>query len=666
MAEQTPGFRFGPFLADPKAYRLMRAGEPIALSPKVLDLLFLLASRPATLVTKDDILQALWPDVAVTENAVTQAISDLRHALGDSPTTPKYVQTVPRRGYRFVAPVEVIEDARATADAALVHAALSRATLPGASTSGKPRSVVVMNFTNVTGDPGFEWLAAGIAETVTNDLRQIRDLSVIDRVLVDVAALSEVVARAATDPATSASPAWPDLIVVGSFQRSGDRIRITARTVDVATREALAHAKADGALADVFQLQDAIVTQLSAALRLTMPPTASARIRAHETSNLEAFRALTEGRLKLETLDASQVPAAMADFERAIALDGRYAPAHVGLAHACFWRFQASRANNRPDAEALQAAIGHARRAIALDSDLAEAHSALAFFLAAADRPAEAIAAGRLAVALEPGNWRHQFRLGTAAWGDARLAALQSVVDVFPQMAYAHFGIAMVHVARGALGRAEMVLRQGLASAPEESAGPSRLPGSGLHWLVGLILLAQGDVAAARAEFDRERARSGRGLFANEFAMDAELGHAYALIGEGDLTSAESMLRRALDRFPDHARSWVAMAVVCRRQSRRGDAEAATGRALDAIEELRAHGRGGEAEVTSALLRATTGAESDAIASLSRLLATAPPGFVGWTLPIEPLLADLRGSAAFREVLDRLAARAEGARAQGV
>lgn len=662
MAPSANSFRFGPFLADRRAYRLTQSGQPVALPPKVLDLLFLLASQPSRLVTKDDILQALWPDVAVTDNAITQAISDLRHALGDSATAPRFVQTVPRRGYRFVAPVEAIdppgEPGPHVVSPAQPPSVSPRAELDAARTG--PRSVVVMNFTNVTGDADVDWLAAGLAETVTNDLRQIRDLTVIDRVLIDAATVSDVVARAGMDPPAPGTRPWPDLIVVGSFQRSSDRIRITARAVDVGTREALAHAKADGALGEVFELQDAIVTQLSSGLRLTMSPAAAARIRAHETSSLEAYRALTEGRLKLETLDPAQVPSAIADFERALALDGRYALAHVGLAHASFWRFQASRANNRPETASLRAAIDHARRAIAQDSDLAEAHSALAFFLAAADEPGEAIAAGRLAVALEPGNWRHHFRLGVAAWGNERLAALRTVVAVFPQMAYAHFGIAMVHVARGDLDRADAVLRQGIASESEAAAGAPRLPGSGLHWLLGSICLARGDAPSARAEFDRELAKPARGLFASEFALDADLGHAYARIAEGDLAGAESMLRRALDRFPDHARSWVAMAVVCRRQGRRPDAEAAMSRALDAIEELRRHGRRAEAEVTAALLQATTGAESEAVASLGRLLATAPAGFAGWTLPIEPFLSDLRGRGALRDVLARLSARAEG------
>src|SRR5688500_5875599 len=98
-------YKFGPFLVDGGAYRLLRDGENVPLSPKIIDLLLFLAARPSVLVSKDELFNALWPDVAVTDNALTQAVSELRQALGDDPGKPKYVQTVARRGCRVVATV---------------------------------------------------------------------------------------------------------------------------------------------------------------------------------------------------------------------------------------------------------------------------------------------------------------------------------------------------------------------------------------------------------------------------------------------------------------------------------------------------------------------------------------------------------------------------------
>src|SRR3990170_4431386 len=162
-------YRFGPFAVDAVSYRLLRDGEVIPLSPKIIDLLLYLVARQSALVPKDELFAALWPDVAVTDNALTQAVSELRQALGDDPASPTYIQTVARRGYRFVAPVDALAPVR-PGDASGVAAGGTRAV----------RAIAVTDFVNLAGDTDFAWLATGIAETVTNDLRELGGLRVID------------------------------------------------------------------------------------------------------------------------------------------------------------------------------------------------------------------------------------------------------------------------------------------------------------------------------------------------------------------------------------------------------------------------------------------------------------------------------------------------------
>ena len=643
-------FKFGPYTIDPAAYRLTQGETPIQTSPKGLDLLLLFVKQPGLLLTKDEIFRRLWPDVAVTDNALTQVVSELRQALGDSPASPTYLQTVARRGYRFIAPVELASAAPAAADAP--------ASMPVARQSGQ-RAILVLDFLNVPGDPEMAWLASGIAETITNDLRAIRDLRVLDRALLPRGAGAPGEAGLGDALAAAAKSATVDLAVVGSFQRSKDRIRITARVVDVPTREALAHAKADGLLADVFALQDAIVTQLSAGLKITLTKPASMRITARETSSLDAYRALTEGRLKLETLDPSQVPEAQQLFETAIAQDDGYALAHVGLAHAHFWRFQASRVQNKPERAELNAAIQSARRAIEIDPELAEAHSALAFFLASADRSREAIEAGRLAVAIEPGNWRHQFRLGVAVWGSERLAAIDAVLAWYPKMTYAHFTAAMVHIARGDLAAASELLDTAIAREAEAAGGPRRFPASGLHWLRGLIHLTQNAPDRARGEFERELAGAREHLFAAEFAMDALDGLGFLALAAGDAPAARALFERALAHVPSHARSLVGVAAACDRLNDAKGAATARSRADAAITELRAHGRLAEAAVAQALAHAGAGRAADALVALDALFDPAMPPIAGWTVPIEPLLRGLHTQPAFSDVLRKLRQRAD-------
>jgi DNA-binding winged helix-turn-helix (wHTH) protein/tetratricopeptide (TPR) repeat protein len=627
MFTPAASYSFGPFVLDASAYRLVHETGPIALSPRALDLLFLFASRPGVLLTKDGILAELWPDVAVTDNALTQVVSEVRQAIGDKPSTPRYLETVPRRGYRFVATIERLESA-------------AGAPMAGARpTESARRTVAVADFANVTGDRELAWLSAGIAETITNALRGVRDLHIADR------------------PAVRPLTAGGDVMISGSFQRAGDQLRVTAEAVDAGTRESLAQARADGLLADVFRLQDEIVSALVERLHLAIPPVAAARMHARETASLEAYRALTEGRLKLEALDPALVPGAILDFERARDLDPSYALAFVGLAHAVFWRFQASRAMNAPDRTSLAQAIAHARHAVDLDPDLAEGHAALAFFLASADRPREAVAAGRVATALEPANWRHQFRLGVAAWGDERVACFEAVTRVYPQMAYAHFGQAMVEVARGHLDRARRTLESGTALDTLRAAD-ARFPSAGLHWLLGLIHLSSGAVTEAEAAFDREIARTGRDLFAAEFAMDAWNGRGFARLAADDDAGAIAMFERALEHVPGHARSLLGLADAHRRQGHRAAADEVMARAREAIEALRSHERHTEAAMATACGHALSGRSAEATLALEELLAQAPPGQAGWTIPVEPFTRVLRGAPGLQTVLDALAARA--------
>jgi len=352
-------YRFGPFAVDRAAFRVARDGaETVPLTPKLLDLLLHLLDHAGELVTKEALLDAVWPGANVTDNAVAQAVSDLRQALGDDSASPRFIKTVARRGYRFVAEVETI--------------------VPSAA------------------------------------------------------------------PPT---------------------------------------------------------------------PAAAVRIGARETSSLDAYRAAAEGWLRIESLDVAELQHAIDDFRRAVSLDHRYALAYTGLANAEFALYEATRSDNEPAQELLDQAVDHARHGIALDDGLAEAHGTLAMLLVSAWQTAEAVSEAQRAVAIEPTNWRHHFRLGHASWGEARVKAGEVTLAQYPGFAFAHFQIAMVHVARGRLQDAEAILRRGAAVQDRQREHRERFPALGLHWLSGLVSLARGDAASALAAFDRDvgALRSGPG-----------------------------------------------------------------------------------------------------------------------------------------------------------
>jgi DNA-binding winged helix-turn-helix (wHTH) protein len=633
-------YRFGPFVVDRTRYRVLRGDNAVDLTPKLLDLLLHLVDHAGSLVTKEQLLDALWPDANVTDNALAQAVSELREALGDDAATPHYIKTVARRGYRFIAPVDEIKTA--PAEPARSPAALS--TEPAAS------SIAVMDFLNVTGDADAAWLSAGIAETVTGDLRTIGRFKVADR-----ARVVDAMRRTNGSLHDVAATLGVTFAVVGSYQRNADRVRITARIVNIASGDALADAKVDGALADIFQLQDQVVGQFSKELGITALRQSGG---PRETPSLDAYRAYTEAWLHLETLDLREIPQAIADFERAIEIDARYALALTGLASAELAAYEVTRSDNQPARTLLERAIDHARRAIALDETLAEAHATLALLLVSAWQTTEAVRAARRAVALEPSNWRHFFRLGHASWGDERLRAANNTLALYPDFAFAHFQMAMVHVARGHLREAETVLRQGAAVQDRQMARGDRYPGLGLHWLLGLVRLTQGDREEALGEFDREmKLANPNRLYGREYQMSALQARGMCLLEMGKPSEAIAALQEGLAIYPDHAQTHVALAVAFRAKGSADD-ERATRQKLATIDRTLTVSRPIEGKLVESQLLATDGKSEQAAETLCRLLDTAPPGFAAWTLPVDPLFRQLQGTTAFTDVLQRLAERA--------
>jgi len=195
-------------------------------------------------------------------------------------------------------------------------------------------------------------------------------------------------------------------------------------------------------------------------------------------------------------------------FEKAVRLDPRYAIAYAGWPNAHFLLYEATRARNAPDASRLATAIGHARRSVDLDDTLARgARDARvpARERGPVRRRSRRRAPGRRARAA---GLAHLFRLGTRHGGSERLDALRRALAIYGELAFVHFEIAMVHIARGQLASAVGVLRQGIDLQDRQAGRSWRYPASGLHWLLGVVLLAEGDAESALDEFRwRDRGR---------------------------------------------------------------------------------------------------------------------------------------------------------------
>ena len=172
-------YEFGPYSLEPAQRLLRRDGDPVSLTPKATEILLILLKNAGQLVEKDQLIREIWPNTFVEEANITQNIFTLRRALGDDGTGPKYIETVSRRGYRFVAPVRKVAAAQHLS-VDLNSEESQRKTAPVQS-STKPPIIAVLPFLNATGDIKVEYFADGITESIINSLSRISKLRVMSR-----------------------------------------------------------------------------------------------------------------------------------------------------------------------------------------------------------------------------------------------------------------------------------------------------------------------------------------------------------------------------------------------------------------------------------------------------------------------------------------------------
>lgn len=400
--------------------------------------------------------------------------------------------------------------------------------------------------------------------------------------------------------------------------------------------------------------------RFSAAVRRAMPQASAADLDAL----LAPHRALLDGRAALESLERDQIRRGREVFAHMVAVTPDVAAAHVGLANACVLQFEMTRADEQPDTEALALAARHAYEACRLDTEHAEAWSTLSFILERVGSHTDAIAAARRAIALEPDNWRHHFRLASIAWGEERLRAARRTLALLPGFALAHWLAASVLVARNMPDEAMRDLDAGIGggqgSLPRHSGDLSteaprakveaaeagtRFSSVALYWLRGLIHLAKGDTARAMADLVEELANETRGhLYARECCAHAwyAIGALHLRLGNG--VDARGAFTNALQRVPKHplALAGLAIAEGGSPGTRRPLPSSPT---LDEVfGEAAAHVAAGDAAAGAHLV--------------DRALAAAPPSSAGWLLPVEPLLQVGAAPRIWAPVLGRLSARA--------
>jgi len=415
--------RFANFEFDPRARQLRKQGHRIRLHGQPLEILALLLERPAEVVLREELRARLWPEDTFVdfEHSLNAAVNKLREALGDDANSPRFIETVPRRGYRFIAPIagallasapdatnqdvptanqEAIDltaekpaaDVPAPAGtrtqwrrvwlALLACASLValfvgfnggglRRRFWGSAHRGAIRSLAVLPLENLSRDPEQEYFADGMAEALTTELAQISALRVISH--------TSVVQYKGTKKSLPqiAQELSVDAVVEGAVQRSGDKVEITVQLIHAPSDRHLWARSYERGLSDVLALQRDVAHAIADEIKAKLTPPEMARLASARSINSEAYEDCLKGRFLLATQHERDVRKGIAYFQQAIQKDPNYALAYAGLANSYISLGQPWVGGLSPKEAFLQAKEA-ATKALEIDDSLGEAHLALA------------------------------------------------------------------------------------------------------------------------------------------------------------------------------------------------------------------------------------------------------------------------------------------------
>jgi TolB-like protein len=318
-------YEFGDFRLFAAERRLMTrtGGRQIELTQKALDALHFLVQHPGELLDKSTLMAAVWPSVVVEENNLNQVVSTLRRALGDGSSGRRFIVTVPGRGYQFVAPVRKVHDRRDAASSAPPPAPAEQ------TTASIRKSIAVLPFVNLTGDPSKEYFSDGMAEELIHILARVPGLKVPSRTS------SFAYKGRNVDVRKIAQDLDVGVVLEGSVRSAGERIRVTAQLIDGASGFHLWSQNYDRQFGDVFELQDELARAIMAALRLALEGPISARAQvAHEppTRDVEAYHLYLQALATFGRIAGGSLSVALRLLEQALARDPGFARARSAVA----------------------------------------------------------------------------------------------------------------------------------------------------------------------------------------------------------------------------------------------------------------------------------------------------------------------------------------------
>ncbi len=475
---------FGRFELDLSSGELHNNGRKTSLPPKSFEILRTLAEHPGEVVTRDELRTKLWSANTYVEfdDGLNHAVQKLRQVLGDSAERPQFIETLPRHGYRFIAPVDAAHRPKPVKQAprgrrfvimAAVLVALAavlivvnmwswRARLLGGRGEPPIRSLAVLPLSNLSGDPQQDYFADGMTDALITDLAKLHEVKVISRTSVmqfkDVRKPLPEVARAL----------GVDGILEGSVQRSGTRVRITVQLIRGPSDTHLWAESYERNTHDVLTLQGEIAQAVAREIKVALTPEESTHLTRARPVNPEAYELYLKGQYHYYKWNPEDFQKAVDYFQKAIAADPHWAPPYAALANTYGWlwiagalppqealpRFNAALQtaqeidNTLPEVHYTLAASAYYyrwdweeadrefRQALALDPSLVEARFEYAWFLSSMGRLPEAIAEGQRAVERDPLSVSANLALGSiysvARQDEKAIAQLQRTTTIEP------------------------------------------------------------------------------------------------------------------------------------------------------------------------------------------------------------------------------------------
>ena len=445
-------YEFGPFRVDTRERALRRNGELVPLTPKVFDILLVLVQNSGRVLTKNEMMNLVWPDTAVEESNLGRNVSTLRKALGDGPDEHRYIETIPWRGYRFIAKVRQCSDERAAID-----------------------SLAVLPFLNENADSATDYLADGITDSLINKLSRLANLKVMSRNSVFRYKAGDAKASF-PDARTIGRELGVRAVLIGRLRQVDGIMIVSVELIDAADNTHLWGGQYNRELSDLLTMQDSISQQIAEVLRVRLTSADKLELTKRQTNDSEAYHLYLKGRFYWNKLTVDGVRKGIELFEEALQKDPKYALAYTGLLD-CYTYLNNPVEARKAAVKALELdpTVGEAhaslgfftflydwdwlktevefKRAIDLSPNYAQAHRWYSIYLAHMGRHQEAIQEAQLAQQLDPlsllMNQTAGMVLCLARQYDRAMEELRKVIDMDANYAAAHGTLGLVYARKG-------------------------------------------------------------------------------------------------------------------------------------------------------------------------------------------------------------------------